>query len=62
MKRRLFIKIVAVAALFPAVAGGWLYRKMAAVGVIRAGRTKTYPGRVVPLVEAEVKKPARWNG
>ncbi len=60
MKRRMFIKLVAAAILFPWAAGGWLFRK--ADGVIRAARAKMYPGRIVPLVEAEVKKPGRWNG
>ena len=60
MKRRMFVKLVAAAALFPWTAGGWLFHK--ASGVIRAARAKIYPGRIVPLVEAEVKKPGRWNG
>ena len=62
MKRRMFIKIVATAALFPAIAGGWLFRKVAAIRVIRAGQAKTYPGRIVPLAESGVSRPGRWNG
>ena len=62
MKRRIFIKLVVAAALFPWAVGGWLFRRIAPAGVVRAWRTKTYPGRVVPLVMSDVAKPGRWNG
>jgi hypothetical protein len=50
MKRRIFI-VVAFTALFAVV-----------LKIHAAGRRMLYPGRVMPLNEDTLKKPAKWAG
>ncbi len=61
INRRDFLKLCGSAALL-AASGANVLAGLLPRSVIRAIKTRKYPGKVIPLNEKEMEKPGKWIG
>lgn len=62
LKRRAFIKLLPAAALGMLGAAGWAREQVRPRRITMALHGVGFPGRIRPPNEAEISRPAKWNG
>jgi hypothetical protein len=62
MKRRKFLAVLTGFGTLVAALGFSLFEKIAPASMVKAVRTRLYPGKIIPIDEKSLKKPGKWVG